>query len=221
MIQLVFHSEIQKRESLLLKQNLKNKIFSLQRDEKERLVLNVLFLSFFFLKTEIQKEMKRKRRKKNDETSDGIAEEIEVWTQSKAHMELDRAARKGDLERYRALIHTSERFKHIDFSYQALLTEKHLNTCAQRGFDDLADYLISKRGADVNTVRGRDGFAPIHHAAVGGKMFFAYPLSLVRLPIITRSHRNHSCIVTSSCECECSRQRADDTTSFECDVRPC
>ena len=112
--------------------------------------------------------MKRKREK-----DDSIIEEMEVWTQSKAHMELDRAARKGDLERYRALICTSERFKHIDFSYQALLTEKHLNTCAQRGFNDLADYLISERGANVNMARGRDGLAPIHHAAVGGKTLSA------------------------------------------------
>ena len=160
--------------------------------------------------------MKRKR-----ESDDSIIKEMEVWTQSKAHMELDKAARKGDLERYRALIRTSERFKHIDFSYQALLTEKHLNTCAQRGFNDLADYLISERGANVNMARGRDGFAPIHHAAVGGKTLFAFMYFRNLRQIITRSRRNHSCMVTSSCECECSRQLANDTTSFECDVRSC
>ena len=112
-------------------------------------------------------------------------------------MELDKQ-QKGDLERYRALIKTSERFKHIDFSIKRSL-EKHLNTCAQRGFNDLADYLISERGANVNMARGRDGFAPIHHAAVGGKTLFAFMYFRNLRQIITRSRRNHSCIVTSSC----------------------
>ena len=162
----------------------------------------------------------RKKRVKRSDNED-ILKEMEIWTSSRAHMELDRAAKRGDLKRYVALIETGETFDHIDFSYKLLLTEKHLVSCASSGYADLVDYLISKRGADVNKHSGRDDMAPIHRAAVGGKIVYFASMFHNSTIIIVRSCPHDSRVVTPSCECERCRYKWPYATSFECDVWPC
>jgi len=90
------------------------------------------------------------RKKIRKRMVDEIVKEMETWKLSYAHRQLDIAAKRGDVERYIALVKASEQFRHISFDHPLLLATKHLRTCSERGFADLVEYLVRDRGVDVN-----------------------------------------------------------------------